>query len=142
MEMGIEVDLILFHPYDRWGFSKLSQQDSLIYLKYCVARLSAYRNIWWSLANEYEILYDKVLGDWDEYGAFLAKNDSYSHLRSVHNFLEPYPKRDWLTHCSIQSGQFYKIPFWRQKYKVPVIIDECTISNAVRLPQPYGRSPP
>ena len=37
MEMGIEVDLILFHPYDRWGFSKLSQQDSLIYLKYCVS---------------------------------------------------------------------------------------------------------
>lgn len=134
MEMGIEVDLILFHPYDRWGFSKLSQQDSLIYLKYCVARLSAYRNIWWSLANEYEILYDKVLRDWDEYGAFLAKNDSYGHLRSVHNFLEPYPMRDWLTHCSIQSGQFYKIPFWRQKYKVPVIIDECGYEGDL----PYG----
>ena len=53
MELGIEADLILFHPYDRWGFAELSQEDSLAYLEYCIARLSAYRNLWWSLANEY-----------------------------------------------------------------------------------------
>lgn len=28
-QMGIIVDLILFHPYDRWGFSKLTRDEGL-----------------------------------------------------------------------------------------------------------------
>lgn len=47
-DLGIQVDLILFHPYDRWGFSTLTQEENLIYLDYVVRRLSAYPNIWWS----------------------------------------------------------------------------------------------
>jgi len=46
---GIEADLILFHPYDRWGFRELPAAVDERYLRYCVARLAAFRNVWWSL---------------------------------------------------------------------------------------------
>ena len=52
-EMGIQCDLILFHPYDNWGFSKLSREEALVYLDYVTRRLGAFPNVWWSLANEY-----------------------------------------------------------------------------------------
>lgn len=125
LELGIEVDLILFHPYDRWGFSTLDQKNSLKHLKYCIARLGAYRNIWWSLANEYEMLYEKIDADWDEYGKTIYEYDIYHHLTSIHNILIPYPKKEWMTHCSIQSGEINNILKWKKEYEVPIVIDEC-----------------
>lgn len=64
----------------------------------------------------------------------LSKKDVYGHLRSVHNILDPYPKRDWLTHCSIQSSEINRIPFWRQEYGLPIVIDECGYEGDL----PYG----
>ena len=125
IDLGIEADLILFHPYDRWRFALMSQEDSLTYLEYCIARLSAYRNIWWSLANEYEMLYEKNYEDWDSYGEMLQNKDPYGHLISVHNILGPYPKREWMTHCSIQSADINSVVKWKKEYQIPVIIDEC-----------------
>ncbi len=29
-ELGIEADLILFHPYDRWGFSKMTEAECMV----------------------------------------------------------------------------------------------------------------
>lgn len=134
MELGIEADLILFHPYDRWGFAELTQEESLTYLEYCIARLSAYRNIWWSLANEYELMYGKTFDDWNEYGKMLMEKDLYNHLVSIHNITLPYQKRKWMTHCSIQSGELNKIATWKKKYQLPVIIDECGYEGDL----PYG----
>ncbi len=37
----------------------MKQEDDLLYVKYMLARLSAYRNAWWSLANEFDI--DKTI---------------------------------------------------------------------------------
>ena len=54
-DLEIECDLILFHPYDNWGFSQLSQRDNIRYLDYCTRRLGHLKNIWWSLANEYDL---------------------------------------------------------------------------------------
>lgn len=125
LTLGIQADLILFHPYDRWGFANLSQEDSLEYLEYCIARFSAYPNIWWSLANEYEMLYDKKIADWDEYGETILKRDPYHHLTSIHNIMKVYPKRNWMTHCSIQSGNIHNILNWKMEYQIPVVIDEC-----------------
>jgi len=31
-KMGIEADLILFHPYDRWGFSNMGEENDELYL--------------------------------------------------------------------------------------------------------------
>lgn len=124
-EMGMEVDLILFHPYDKWGFSELSREESMRYLEYCIARLSAFHNLWWSLANEYEMLVRKRVEDWDAIGEFVREQDAYGHLISIHNIMQVYPKRDWMTHCSIQSSDINRVPYWKKKYGIPVLIDEC-----------------
>ncbi len=60
-ELGIEADLILFHPYDKghWGFDRMDAAADDRYLRYVVARLAAYRNVWWSLANEYDFMKDE-----------------------------------------------------------------------------------
>ena len=81
-DMGIQVDLILFHPYDRWGFDTLSQKDNLRYLDYLLRRLSARPGIWWSLANEYDLSQGKTIPDWEEIEDFVAENDPYGHLLS------------------------------------------------------------
>lgn len=123
-ELGIEADLILFHPYDRWGFSTLSQEDSICYLDYCVRRLGAYKNIWWSLANEYDLLTKKAEADWEAYAARLLQDDGKHHLRSIHNCCQPYPYREWMTHVSFQSSTPRKALALRWQYRLPVIVDE------------------
>jgi hypothetical protein len=57
--LGIECDLILFHPYadhDEWKLKHMPPEVEERYLRYIVARLAAYRNVWWSLANEYDFI--------------------------------------------------------------------------------------
>lgn len=124
-ELGIEADLILFHPYDRWGFSELSEEESIEYVQYVVARLGALHNVWWSLANEYEMVFSKTMEEWDQIGSYIREQDPYGHLISIHQILKPYPKKNWLTHLSLQTGDFDRIPVWKQEYGIPVIIDEC-----------------
>ena len=36
--MGIEADLILFHPYDRWGYATMPAEADDRYLRYLLAR--------------------------------------------------------------------------------------------------------
>ena len=52
------------HPYDRWGFSIMNAEEDDLYWNYIVARFSAYRNVWWSLANEYDLMPAKKQADW------------------------------------------------------------------------------
>src|SRR5687768_6531291 len=102
-KIGVEADLIIFHPYDRWGFARMTAEQDDFYLKYLVARLAAFPNVWWSLANEYDLMPQKSLEDWDRFLRILAENDPHGHLRSNHNcfafFDHTHPL---ITHCSIQ----------------------------------------
>jgi hypothetical protein len=123
--LRIQADIILFHPYDRWGFASMSREDNMTYLAYAVKRLCGHPNVWWSLANEYDCVASKDETDWDAYGEYIAANDPNHHLISNHNCLPLYPKRDWMTHVSVQSSDLYKIPLWRKEYGLPVVIDEC-----------------
>jgi len=137
MKLGIEADLILFHPYDRWGFSNMGFENDIRYLRYVVARLSAYRNVWWSLANEYDFLESKTLEDWDRYFQLIQEKDPYNHLRSIHCGITFYDySKPWVTHASIQwqgSLRFWggdnwgekKVLEWRKRYGKPIIVDEC-----------------
>ena len=59
--------MILFHPYDAWGFKAMPPEADDCYLRYAVARLSAYRNVWWSIANEYDLVKAKTMKDWDRF---------------------------------------------------------------------------
>ena len=124
--LGIEVDLILFHPYDRWGFSKMDSLSNYRYLDYVMARLSAFKNVWWSLANEFDFVEQLTLEDWDALIAHVAKNDPYSRLRSIHNGVAMYDhSHPLVSHASIQTDDISSIPRWREAYQKPIIIDEC-----------------
>ena len=134
--LGIEADLILFHPYDRWGFSNMGQEVDDRYLRYIVARLSAFRNVWWSLANEYDIMDSKTLLDWERFAKIIIEYDPYGHLRSIHNCRTIYNfTKPWVTHCSIQRVDWYKTAentdLWREMYKKPVVIDECAYEGNI-----------
>jgi len=139
--MGIEVDLILFHPYDRWGFSKFTLEEDLAYLDYCIRRLSAFRNIWWSLANEYDTVFNKPSEDWDTFGEFVSSHDPYKHLISNHNCMHLYDfKKPWITHCSIQSPYVHRTLEWRNEFQKPVIVDECGYEGNIE--EPWGHLSP
>lgn len=127
--LGIEADLIVMHPYDRWGFSCMTKEQDALYWKYVAARFAAYRNVWWSLANEYDLMKHKTLDDWEGYAKILCDKDPYNHLRSIHNCHGFYDyNRPWVTHCSIQRQEPYLsaeyVAKWRETYKKPIVLDE------------------
>lgn len=137
-EMGIQVDLILFHPYDRWGFAKLSQKDNLTYLDYLLRRFAAYPFFWWSLANEYDLCYPyKTTEDFEEIEQFVAENDPYHHLLSNHNCFAPWDfSRPAITHTCYQIKMMHHIPDWYRQFQKPVVVDECCYEG--NLPQQWG----
>jgi hypothetical protein len=129
MELGIEADLIIMHPYDRWGFSKMNAEEDDLYWNYVIARFAAFRNVWWSLANEYDLMSAKTTLDWERYASIICEKDPYNHLRSIHNCRSFYDySRPWITHCSIQRIDTYKsselVDEWRERYKKPIVLDE------------------
>ena len=124
--LGIEADLILFHPYDRWGFSRMAPHVDDRYLEYIVARLSAYRNVWWSFANEYDLMKEKSETDWDRFFRIVQQHDPYQHLRSIHNCRSFYDHgKPWVTHCSVQHHELDRVDEWIDAYRKPVVVDEC-----------------
>lgn len=127
--LGIEADIILLHPYDRWGFSKMTREQDIFYLTYVVRRLCHFKNVWWSLANEYDLMPHKTVEDWEAYARVVMGNDPYGHLRSIHNCIPLYDhNRSWITHVSVQRVDVYKtaemVTDWRREYRKPVIVDE------------------
>ena len=136
-DLGIEADLILFHPYDRWGFAKLSYEDCLVYLDYLTRRLSAFPNVWWSLANEFDLMTDFAADWWPEFARFIAAHDPVSHLLSNHNFFRywDFANAD-TTHCCIQGNNVEDVDKFMQKTGKPVIFDECRYEG--NLPHSWG----
>ncbi len=136
-ELGIEADLIVMHPYDRWGFSQMTREQDLLYWRYVIARFSAFRNVWWSLANEYDLMQAKTTEDWECLGQLLCEKDPYRHLRSIHNCRPFYDhSRPWITHCSIQRQDLYKsaelVNEWREDYHKPVVLDEMAYEGNIQ----------
>ncbi len=139
MELGIQADLILFHPYDRghWGFDRMGAEADDRYLRYVVARLAAFRNVWWSMANEWDLMSEKGDADWDRFFRIVQESDPYQHLRSIHNCRRWYDHgKPWVTHCSIQSGDLGMVRQWREDYRKPIVVDECVYEGDV--PQGWG----
>lgn len=136
-KMGIEADLIVMHPYDRWGFSQMTPDQDDLYWKYVVARFSAYHNVWWAFANEYDIMSGKSIADWERYADLVCRMDPYQHLRSIHNCRPFYDHtRPWITHCSIQRQDLYKTAEctneWRERYRKPVVLDEIAYEGNIQ----------
>ena len=132
MDLGIEADIILFHPYDRWGFSTMTPEQNAHYLRYVAARFSAYRNVWWSFANEYDFIKSKTFDDWERLAEVIVENDPYNHLRSIHNGVQFYDHtRPWITHCSVQRTP-EGTSDWRRQYGKPVVLDEMQYEGNVQ----------
>ena len=137
-EMGIEADIIIFHPYDRWGYCDMDAEGDFRYLRYLVARLAAYRNVWWSMANEYDFLLDvKPMSQWDRYFHILEEKDPYQHLRSNHNGnvnMNYDHTKPWITHVCIQNWDVKRVKEWRGAYRKPIINDECEYEGNIQRP--------
>jgi len=139
-DLGIEADIIIFHPYDRWGYCEMAAEQDFRYLRYLVARLAAYRNVWWSMANEYDFLLDtKPMAQWDRYFQIVQEKDPYQHLRSIHNGnvnMNYDHTKPWVTHICIQNWDVKRVKEWRRAYGKPVINDECEYEGDI--PRPWG----
>lgn len=115
------------------------------YLRYCMARLGAFRNVWWSLANEYDFMTEQRPGhrgnkqweDWDRLFGILQKEDPHQRLRGIHNGSKWYDHtKDWVTHASIQTSDMNRGVKFREQYRKPVVYDECKYEGDV--PQGWG----
>jgi Domain of unknown function (DUF5060)/Protein of unknown function (DUF4038)/Domain of unknown function (DUF5605) len=125
MTVGIEADVILFHPYDAWGFKSMPPEADDRYLRYAIARLSAFRNVWWSVANEYDLVRSKSMADWDRFFKIVEESDPYRRLRSIHYSHVMYDyTRPWCTHASLQAYDFEKSPERLEVWNKPIIYDE------------------
>jgi hypothetical protein len=137
-EMGIEADIIIFHPYDNWGYATMDEETDYRYLRYLIARLAAYRNVWWSLANEYDfMLENKPMERWDQFFQILLDEDPYNHLRSIHQ-AEPDRMYDHtkpgVTHVCIQHPQVRHVVEWRRTYGKPIVDDELEYEGNIIYP--------
>lgn len=142
-ELGIEADLILFHPYDQghWGFDRMTPAQDDGYLRYVVSRFAAYRNVWWSLANEYDFMKEKREEDFERFGQIISTNDPYHHLVSIHNGGRLFNHtRPWITHASIQNGSAVEDPgravLYRDAYRKPIVFDEVKYEG--NIPKRWG----
>ncbi|HEY4051617.1 MAG TPA: DUF5060 domain-containing protein [Acidobacteriaceae bacterium] len=124
--IGVQADLILFHPYDKWGYQSMPPEVDDRYLRYVVARYSAFRNVWWSQANEFDLLKSKTNTDWDRLASILQEEDAYGHLRSIHYSHHVYEYgRAWCSHAGVQDAHFEYAASWRADWKKPLVYDEC-----------------
>ena len=143
-DMNVIAELILFHPYDggHWGFDRINQNCKNVsgvgsglacdqyYVKYAVARLSGFRNVWWSMANEWDIEKSKTVADWDSLFQTLQASDPYDKERSIHNCIKYYNhSQPWISHISLQGhdvGQLdmAKDTWWTPDLKKPLVWDE------------------
>jgi hypothetical protein len=133
-QRGIQADLIIFHPYDygHWGFSTMTPDQDVFYLKYLVSRLSAFRNVWWAMANEWDLMDHLEVSDWDRFFKVLVEKDPYRHLKSIHNAGKLYDhNKPWITHVSLQKHDPDKISQWREQYRKPIIIDEASYEGDI-----------
>jgi hypothetical protein len=126
--LGIEADLILFTAYDwgRWGYDTMPAEVEDLIFRHLIARVAAYRNVWWSLANEWDLLKNKTLEDWQRHFRVIAENDPYGHLCSIHNCGPFYDhNHPSITHVSVQAPRPNEAAKYRTEYGKPVVYDEC-----------------
>ena len=136
-DMGVQADIIIFHPYDRWGYCAMSPDQDDRYVRYLVARVGAFRNVWWSLANEYDFLIDvKPVARWDRFFHLIEENDPARHLKSIHNGEETMNfdhRKPWIDHVCIQNWNVKRTADWRREWSKPIVNDELEYEGDISL---------
>lgn len=135
--MGVNADLILFHPYDggHWGLDCNPEEVDHAYIRYAAARLSAFSNVWWSMANEWSLLSCKCAGQdkehcpqayFDRLFHTLTASDPHGRLRSVHNGPIYYNySQPWITHVSMQCHDASCVDYAEATFSArPIVMDE------------------
>ncbi|MEO3805054.1 DUF5060 domain-containing protein [Nonomuraea sp. B1E8] len=139
-DLGVEADVILFHPYDGGvrGFQDMGREVDHAFVRYVIARLAAYRNVWWSAANEYDFNRSKTVADWDDILRTIVRHDPYEHLRSIHNGTRMFEvaslydnSKPWITHQSIQHWDATLTDAWLAACPKPVVIDEISYEGNI-----------
>jgi len=133
--LGIQADIVLFHPYDKWGFATMTMPQYEKYIRYAIARLAPYKNVWWSIANEYDFMTvpprknhsgNMQKEDWDHFFQLIKTEDPFHRFISIHNGTVWYDHtKSWVSHASIQNSKLEQGLSLREKYKKPVVYDEC-----------------
>lgn len=129
-EIGVQADLILFHPYDdKTGWHAMTPARDDRYIRYMVARFAAFSNVWWSLANEWDLVKAKSVADFERIGHLIQAEDPYGRLCSIHNWRDLYDYgRPWISHASVQHGAAVmddsRAQIYRDVWRKPVIFDE------------------
>lgn len=95
------------------------------YVRYLVARLGAFSNVWWSLANEFDLMKSKTTADFTRLLRLVQQVDPYQHLRSIHYSKYMYDYGSPLvTHASLQTYEFSKASEWLAEWRKPIVFDE------------------
>ena len=121
---NVQAELILFYPHDPLS-SNLRAVDCRSYIEYVVARFSAYRNVWWSISNEYDLIKRWSVADWITVLNMVAENDPYGRLRSIHHSATRFDHSiPLLSHVSLQEYDFQNAERYRAAWRKPIIWDE------------------
>ena len=134
--LGVEADVIFFTPYDRTpgGLSSMGSENDEAYLRYAVSRLAAFRNVWWTVSNEFEL--HQVPKDWNKLGTLISQADPYKHLLGIHNCCMAFfdNSQPWVDHVILQDITMQRLAAdprnnaWLEldarKIGKPVIVDE------------------
>lgn len=134
--LGVEADVIFFVPYDRTpgGVSSMGAENDELYLRYAVARLAAFHNVWWTMSNEFDV--HRVQKDWKKLGTLVSEADPYKHLLGIHNCCTAFydNSEPWVTHSILQDITLQRLTSaprnnaWleldQRKIGKPVVVDE------------------
>lgn len=87
---------------DPFGKSGMGGEAEQRYYRYAIARLAAYGNVMWDLANEYRLFRDDA---WvEKMGPFVKQWDPYHHLTSTHGHGDfRFQKSPWADFAMYQS---------------------------------------
>jgi hypothetical protein len=87
---------------DPFGKARAGGEDEQRYYRYTIARLGAFPNVMWDVANEYRLFRDDA---WvEKMGAFVKECDPYDHLTSTHGYGDfRFRQSAWADYAMFQS---------------------------------------
>lgn len=85
-----------------FGKERMGGPDEQRYYRYAIARLAAFPNVMWDVANEYRLFRDDAWAE--KMGAFVKECDPYDHTTSTHGHGDfRFRKSPWADYAMYQS---------------------------------------
>jgi hypothetical protein len=129
---------------DPFGKERMGGEDEQRHYRYVAARLAAFPNVMWDVANEYRLFRDDAWAE--KMGQFLSERDPYDHLMSVHGHGDfRFRRSPWADFAMFQSwdehgGYHYMLKNRREQAQtgrpMPQINEEYGYED--HYPYPWG----